>query len=301
MWGHDKAGRRARAAILAVGAIAAIALSVAPAAFAGKQKTVTSTVSVTGRVSGSARAVCPSGMRAFTGGFQTSAPAFSGANAQDLLIVNESRRSGATGWRVSASQLGTGSGSLTAIVYCRTAKLKQVVLETPLAAAGRSEATSTARCPKGSAAVSGGYTIPPASSLQQFTFATDNRLGGKRAWLVTGVRSSGAVPAAESVIAYAYCAAGDPLKPVTRTVSAVRGATNPLTTAQAGCAKGTVPMSGGFIAPFVQGNNAQGASARDTTFVTQSRFTKRGWLVAGQPFGELVGLTLDLTAFAYCK
>src|SRR5215210_3401093 len=148
MWGYDKAGgRRAKLAILALGVVAATALSAAPGAFAGKPKAVTSTVSVNGRVSGSARAVCPSGMRVFSGGFQTSAPVFSGANAQDLLIVNESRRSGSVGWRVSASQLGTGSGSLTAIANCRTAKLKQVVTETPLAASGRSEATSTAKCP----------------------------------------------------------------------------------------------------------------------------------------------------------
>ena len=117
MWGYDKAGRRVKVAILAIGAIASMALTTAPAAFAGKAKVVSQTVSVSGRAAGSARAACPSGTRAFTGGFETSAPVFSGANAQDLLIVNESRRSGAVGWRVSASQLGTGSGSLTAIAY----------------------------------------------------------------------------------------------------------------------------------------------------------------------------------------
>jgi hypothetical protein len=300
MWGYDKAGRRARVAILAIGAIAAMALTAAPAAFAGKAKVVSSTVSVNGRAAGSARTTCPSGMRAFSGGFETSSPVFSGANAQDLLIVNESRRSGAVGWRVSASQLGTGSGSLTAIVYCRTAKLKQVVLETPLAATGRSEATSTARCPKGTLPVSGGYTVPSAASLQQFTFVTDDRLQ-KGAWLVRGVRSSGTVPAADSVIAYAYCLAGDKLKSKVKTVSTVRSASNPLTTAQAVCGKGTAPFSAGFKAPFVQGTNSQGASARDTTFVTQSRLTKRGSLTSGQPFGELLGVTLELSGFAYCK
>ena len=175
-----------------------------------------------------------------------------------------------------------------------------MVLETPLAAAGRSEATSTAKCPKGTPPVSGGFTIPSAASLQQFSFATDNRLQ-KGGWLVRGVRSSGAVPAAESVIAYAYCLSGDKLKSAVKTVPTVRSADNPLTTAQPVCAKGTAPFSAGFKAPFVQGTNSQGASARDTTFVTQSRLTKRGSLTSGQPFGELLGLTLELSGFAYCK
>lgn len=300
MWDTAQAGcRRATLGLLALALIGALALTAAPAASAGKLKTATNTVSVNGLgASGSARVTCPSGTRAFAGGFRTSIPVFAtSGTAQDLLIVNESRRSGATGWRVSAGQLGSGSGSLTAIAYCRSAKLKQVVTTTPLAAAGRSEADATANCPKGTVAVSGGFAIPAVVSQTQFAFVTEDRLRGSRSWLVHGIRSSGAVPAEGTVGSYVYCAKGNKLSTAVDVATlTTTQPSNPLATiASEPCAKGSAPLSAGFKAPLVKSG-----TARETVFVNELRLTKRGSIVSGQPFGGS-GLALSLTAFAYCK
>jgi hypothetical protein len=286
-------------------ALSAVALSLAafaPAASAGKLSTATKTGDVSGvAATGSVRVSCPNGTRAFAGGFQTSAaviaapvPPSTAPSAQNLLVVNESRRSGARGWRVTASQLGTGSGTLTAIVYCRAAKVQQGVMTAPLAGTGRSEATATAACPKGSFAVSGGYTLPVAGSQSQFVFATQDLLAGPRKWTVHGVRGSGQAPSDDTIAAYVYCGPKKLASSIADTQSAITAASNePITVDVGPCPKGAT--SGGFKAPYTQN-----AATRETIFVGQSRLTKAGWRVSGQPFGT-TGLQLNLSGFAYCK
>lgn len=289
-------GRRAKISLIVLPALTAAALVAAPAASAGKLKIASTTLTINGLgVNGSARATCPKGTRAFAGGYATSKPAISSfPSAQNLLIVNESRRSGARAWRVSAGQLGTGSGKLRAFAYCRVGKLTEVVTPTPLPAAGRSEAGATARCPSGMNVISGGFAVPEVVSLKQFAFVTDDLLDGPTEWTVHGVRSSDLAPAEGSVTAYAYCGRGAPLKTKSLTTAATTGPIE-ISARSPSCKQGSATLSGGFLAPY-----AQSGTARETTFVTESRLAGRGWLASGEAFGS-TGLTLKLSAFAYCR
>jgi hypothetical protein len=108
-------------------------------------------------------------------------------------------------WAVSATNLGTSEGGLTAYVVCSSRKLadlklKAVRADAPLAASGSgSTATATANCRAGQRVVSGGFEAPSRASG---VLVHRSMRVGKRGWQVA---ASAQTPAGGTVTAFAYC------------------------------------------------------------------------------------------------
>lgn len=283
----------------------AIALFAAPAAEGkdgegvGKLKTRSGTVAITGTSSlGTAVATCPKGTRALSGGYSATPPSIVNAPVQ-LALIYESRRLSARSWQASAAQLGPGSSTLTAYAYCAKdfGKVKERSVSVALPTPSRSEATSAARCPKGSRAISGGFQVPALTTTGRLVFITDHEMLGSNSWQVNGVRSAVDADPGQ-VVAFVYCASGaDAAKVKTATTSVVTaaGAERFPVAITGRCGKPLTAVGGGFRAPY-----ATSGVNRETTFVTESRRSGRSWQVAGfAPGGN--GLTLNLTALGYCR
>ena len=136
-----------------------------------------------------ATATCPPGTRAVGGGF-SGAP-----GGIEPTVVTESRRSGGKSWIASglrASPLTTATGSLTAIVRCRSGapKIGEVAASTTLPAAtgpgDHPRATTTATCPGKRRAISGGFSSEADPKQALTVLAEDShRVSKGRSWSFT--------------------------------------------------------------------------------------------------------------------
>ena len=281
------------AALFALGPFAA-------GAAAAKTRVAAGTATLTGGgAAGTAKATCPRGTVAVSGGFSQSPPADVAAN--HYVDIHESHRVGGRGWKVSGVQVG-GTTTLTAYAYCRVQNApKEVIKSFPLSALARSEATAIATCPGGYKAISGGFKVPqlvPTPSQSFITFLTDAELFGKHQWVVTGVRSGVTAPSDGTVTAYGYCARGSTPKRKRKTITGVSLVKPPhaITADTGACAKGTKPISGGLRAPYTQ----TGAN-RGLTLVTDWLLIGKAWRISGLPFGGVDGIQVSLTAIANCR
>ncbi len=297
---REKARAIAPALVVTALAVALLAPSGAGAQKKSGAKVISKTKSLNiagTNATGTIVAKCPRSMAAVGGGFSSIPNVI--VKPTNLLIVYESQRAGARGWRVSASQgVPDSTGKLTAYVYCRKtgAQIKEVSNTAPLAAAGRSEASASAACPAGTKVISGGYAVPPTQGGAT-TFLTENVKSGGRNWNVTGVRDSNAAPADGSVESIAYCSAAESSKQRRDTISVQTNTTNNITgvVETDPCTAPRNTSMGGFIAPYVQAG-----AERAALLVVESRRQGRGWRVLGIGSGP-GGFNVSLTGFVYCR
>ena len=122
-----------------------------------------------------------------------------------------------------------------------------------------SPVTAIATCPKGTRAVSGGYTTsvpnPPSSWLN----VSESQLVGKRSWQVSGAEYFGG---SDTLTAYAYCQAFSGKIQVREAQVAVDPTVGSSAVVQANCPGGTKAISGGF--------STEVANASDSTYVSRS-------------------------------
>jgi hypothetical protein len=150
--------------------------------------TSSATLSVDGGEIGTVTATCEAGTKAVSGGFFGE----TGILIAPAVLIHESRKSGGRGWTVSAGNYGLVSGELIAYVNCRKGKgLKSRSKTTQVEGeAGDVNPTGsvTAKCKKGSTAVSGGFSgevdasfvssPPDGAGVRAFT----SRREGGRKW-----------------------------------------------------------------------------------------------------------------------
>ena len=239
-----------------------------------------------------ATATCPAGTRAVGGGF-SGAP-----GGIEPTVVTTSRRSGARSWIATglrASPLTTATGSLTAIVRCRSGapKISEIAASTTLPAAtgpgDHPRATTTATCPGKRRAISGGFSSQADPTQALTVLAEDShRISKGRSWSFTASHNN---PAPRQLTAYAYCA-----RARVGSKSGSASLTGDLTTKSADsqpCGGGRSPISGGFVA-----SPATLANGGNSVFVLASMPQGGGWRATGMHSGGKS--TGKLQSFAYC-
>jgi hypothetical protein len=163
-----------------------------------KARTVTRTVDA--QSNGAARAKCPKGGEAVSGGF------VAGDQATDPIYPYMSRRNGDRTWTVQAYN-GQGSTGLelTAIAYCAKHELglRRKVGET-FFTEPEAITSETARCGKGFKAISGGFTGPSRQDLFELYPFRSLRSGG-RAWTAAAATYVNGMDAGARWEVYAYC------------------------------------------------------------------------------------------------
>jgi len=269
------------AVLLALAAGAAIALP-------GKQlKTSSETVSVAVDETGSAEARCKPGTKAVSGGFETE---FRDPPVDFPFIPAESsRRTGSRGWTSSGFNEGNAAGDLTSFAYCRAQKVK-AASETITIPVGQFD-TTTATCPRGTKAFSGGFEAEPLDTVGDTPALTvsESHRTGKRTWEASAF-SNGNEPG--DLAAYAYCREGGKKLKAKQASTTISSDTTESADIQARCKRRQRVVSGGFGSPDDSGE----ATPR---FLTSSKRGKRAWGV--EAFVGGTGAPIEFTIYAYCE
>jgi len=186
-------------------------------------------------------------------------------------------------------------GKVTTYAYCRAGKLKAnskstTVEGTPFMSSDYGTGSATAKCPRGTKAVSGGFDTPDFvvtgdyENDSRITPYASRRQGGRK-WTVEAANYAGAEG---TLVASVYCREGHALDKKKKTVT-VEGdpATGVVGEAVAKCPKGTRVVSGGFDLGGAEGD-----------LLASRKRGGRKWLASAS-----VGfpLTRELTTFAYCE
>jgi hypothetical protein len=283
---------RGRIASVAVGVALAALILGAIAASGAKLKTSSATTIVESGESGSATAKCKQGTKAVSGGYVTPPDTPDGLGAE----AHESRRVGSKKWTTSTYNSGTGE-NLTSFAYCRDEAIRVATAQVGIAAQQPGfpplldTGSATAKCPRGTKVVSGGFDNPDFDFQGGSTGTNirpyEMRKVGKRRWKVSASNRSNN---AGTLVAYAYCHDGKALKTKRVSKSLVLKPGAPRATAIARCKRSQRAVSGGF-------SSAQPADFGGP-FVTESRRKgKRKWVVSA--FSNEVGPAI--TAYAYCE
>jgi hypothetical protein len=276
---------RTRHALLPLISLAA-AVAVALPAQAGKPsgaasahgpstKTTTAAFTDTGDGFVEGTATCPAGQHVIAGGF-------SGSNTSDNAVVNMASSDSA--WYVKGE---FDAAVAKVFAYCSTnLDVTPVVGTTTVTAQTSGTNTSaTARCPRGSRAVSGGWQFStPVENSPVYTSAPSAR----KAWVVTAVNGNGGDWTLTSI---AYCMTGVDATTSSQEVPIAAGSD---ATATATCATGRL-IGGGFrTAPTPDWNNTDGP---DTFHLRSSRASRTSWTIAGHNYSSAAG---TMTAYARC-
>jgi hypothetical protein len=211
-----------------------------------------------------------------------------------LVVLNEIARPAKRRVRVSGSNRGDDEGELTAIARCKkgpSSKLTSATTSVPPAGMEGSVEAVTAKCPRGTRIVFGGFRTefrPTDSPDNPIVFPTAAKRTGPRHWTVEGTNFADGPDDAGDVTALAYC--GDVKKTQARkkTVS-----TDPFEvgSVEARCARGTKLRYGGF-----DGTNPDETLA--LSFLTAfHRVDNRTFRPSHLAFAGAA----KLTAIAYCR
>ncbi len=261
-----------RRAVAVLAALALVALTAA-GAWGAKLKTASDmeTVDPAGGI-GSATAQCEHGTKAVSGGFE------SVGNPPVGILPMDSLRDGARAWTARGQNFTADPATLTSFAYCRDQKLKTVT-ETETRSKNGIQ-TVTARCPRGTKAISGGFAVGRSSGAGDLPYASYK--AGKREWTV----ATGHFGDPESLTAQVNCRSGRKVKTkqVTETVDEYPDREDLVVS----CGRKRRVVSGGFAAetPVSKGGPFFKASRRDSG---------RKWLVS------VVSINDDVTAYAYCE
>lgn len=243
---------------------------------------------------------CPRGLKAVGGGFNTFGFAREGPGGGLVTavvpVVMESRRLNARTWRVTEraainpvvtpAPQGT---TVSASVYCRRVKGPVTAVEGVGARSTDASSPSSAdpKCPKGTVALSGGWSVTAASGFA-YPSVYESFRDGSRAW------KSSAVPGSQpsvGLLGFAYCAHAR--KPPRRRL--VKGSG----TVYARCTNNLTAAAGGFQAmpgTFVQVST--GSTIRDK----RQPYQPTNPYPAGPTWASgSGGLYAPSTGFAYCS
>jgi hypothetical protein len=311
-WRHGGPIAAAFAVLLGFAGIAAAALSVR-----------SDSVTVAPDQKGSVTAKCPRGSEAVAGGFAS--PAFDPRFVNASIIHFDSHRTSDREWRTQAHNFGgnmpvkaSPTGELDAYAVCDTrspgllirSKTRTVGPGGTKRADSPGVRTLVAKCPKGSEAVSGGFSSPDARAKgRKAAYAFTSKRVRKRGWKVRAANND--FQNQRKIKAYAYCAKHEPgLDVETKHVTVPPGNK---ATLDIGCRHGEKPLSGGYASTYSPGS---GMSTPIAAFAFTSRpISGDRWRVSA--FGEgaaakvgrssssspkgVLGPAARLTAYAYCK
>jgi hypothetical protein len=180
------------------------------------------------------------------------------------------------------------AGALAVAAGIATAKLRTRSDTTRVPA--NANRAATARCPKGSEAVAGGFSAPgfdPAFTGRSILPFTSKRTGNRR-WKTQGHNFSSTQSG--RLISYAYCNTHEPGLKV-RSKSRLLSAGDP-GSAVAKCARGSEAVSGGWTSPDAAGGE------KEVFAVASKRVRERKWKVFA--YNNDQTSSQHLVAFAYC-
>jgi hypothetical protein len=264
-------------------------------------------------------ATCPSGLIAVGGGVNAPLVIASGGFT-DANLIYESRRTGDSGWQVSAAREDVGGSGpslgLTAYVDCRSSALtlkkpagkkataskkkkKQKLTVFEVSSSGSApdvsgtQASATAACPSGTQALGGGFSSSPAPQLAgptAFPLFYASYRNTPTSWLAAFTNNG---TTARSVTSYAYCAAK--LAVTETSGSATLGGSSPgnlqsATATSAGCPAKKALLGGGF-------NITPPADTSAITLLTASFPANGTWQVSGSNLNTVPG---SLSSSGYC-
>ena len=261
--------------LVMVVAIAMLGALVAAATSGAALKTRSASVALEANEVGSATAQCKRGTKAVSGGFEM--PEFS--------AIFEAVRVGKRKWTVTGRTPGLEAGTLTTFVYCDKSRprLKEKSSEVPFDSE-TTTASATAKCKRGSEAVSGGFSSDPQFPPNAVALRRD----GKRRWTASAINPG----STGTFTAFVYCDKSEPGLKARSTTVAI-GDFDP-GSATTKCKRGTELVSGGFSSPEAMISGFPGPAV----IVNAShREGKRGWTASG--LGGAGGGSL--TVHAYCR
>lgn len=284
--------RRAWGALL--GGLALLVLGTALAA-ADRLKTSADTRTVDSLDSGETAATCDGKAKAVSGGFENEFDpegVVGGTSPQPSQF--SSRRSGKRSWTGETFNIGFVAGDVTTYVYCRGEKLKSAskratVEGTPFMSSDYGTGEATAKCPRGTKAVSGGFANPDfavtGGPVDTRIIPYVSRRKGRRKWTVEAANYG---EAEGTLVAYVYCHEGSALDKRRKSITlAPTSGDVAAGEATAKCPKGDRVVAGGFE-----------ASGREATLLASRKVGGRKWEAAAT-----VGYpeTATLAAVAYCE
>jgi hypothetical protein len=238
-------------------------------------KTKSASVELEANEMGSATAQCKRGTEAVSGGFEM--PEFSG--------VFEAVRAGKRKWTITGRSGGLEAGTLTAFVYCDKSRpgLKKKSSEVPFDSE-TSTVSATAKCKRGSEAVSGGFSGEAGFRPNALALRRD----GKRRWTASALNPFDT----GTFTAFAYCDKSEPGLKTRSTTVAIGDFDHGSATTK--CRRGTQLVSGGFSSPPVMTAGFPGPAV---IVIESRREGKRGWTASGLAGGG----GGSLTVYAYCE
>ena len=263
-----------------VGLVVVLAF-VASALGAGGLKTRSATVTVASGESDSVVAQCPRGTKPVAGGFEAQSRP-EGPDPVPTFNLFKSKGTGARGWTAAASNGGSAAGDLTSFAYCRDLALER---RSATVSVGPDEPESaTAKCPRGTKALSGGFDADTASGDVPLFRITGSKKKGKRKWTVSATETFGAEG---DLTAHVYCGDGKALKAKDASETLPQNTVGEL---KARCKRGQRVLSGGFEAPDPPGPVA------GSLVSASHKVGRRTWTVSAVALNEET-----VTAYAYCQ
>ena len=264
-------------------------LLVAGQALAGERLRVVSASAELGvQQNGSVKATCPPGTRVVSGGFASD---FSDPPVNFPFIqIDASHRSGRRSWTSSGFNDGNAAGDLRSFAYCRDQSLTAVRSTVP-APVGQF-VTATARCPRGTKVISGGFKASPIDTVGDtpVLYVSESRRAGKRKWEASAFSDGNE---AGELTATASCDRAR--KPKARSASTTLSDVPPNTpfdAATARCRRGERVVAGGFGSPDDSGSATP-------KFMASKRAGRRRWIASG--FYGNIGAPIEITSYAYCE
>ena len=288
--------RGERGACALIGGIALVAMLAlgAGTAWGLTTRTASTTVGPSPDASSTA-AKCPRGKKVISGGFNN--PGFADlTSGSPGLFAYASHKSRGRRWTVAAQNDNNGAGTEKAFVYCGNAdSLSTRWVSATVPNMGTRHRTLTARCPRGSQAISGGFDNPG--------FTEDGGAGFfpfvSKQYRLRGWRVSVELfrPAPATLKVFAYCRASGGVQ--TRSASATVATTGSQTaSATASCKPGERLISGGYSTTSEQFPG--GSIGPDLWYYGSHKSGRRGWKVSAFHNG---GAVEDgrFKALAYCE
>jgi hypothetical protein len=276
------AKRFAVSVLIAAGAFAATA-SIATARLETQSRSTT----IAADTNGAATTRCPRGSEAVSGGF--AAPGFDPEFNGRSILPFVSKRNTDRKWKTKGYNFAdTQSGTLISYAYCDTREPGLSFRFKTKTLPAFDPGSVTARCPRGSEAVSGGFASPDAQPNGDVMFSFTSKRVGERRWKVSAYNNDPTNP--QRLTAFAYCNEHEPgLRTESDDVSVPLGQKRSET---AECRHGREAYSGGYKGSVDTDANGP--------FPFASKRKSGDWRAAAVGNGSSGG-PFPFTVFAYCK
>jgi hypothetical protein len=255
---------------------------IATARIKSESKTTTIPAGENGKVS----AECGPGSEAVAGGFAS--PGFDPTFDTRTVIIFASKRGGERKWTAQGFNFGLTGGKFKSYAYCDTSEPNLRVESKTMTVGPFDTGSATAKCPRGSEAVSGGWTSRGVGQSDDGQYASESRRKGDRKWKVSAFNQDNAD--ARPLVTFAYCDNHGPnLKAKSDSVNIPPGEKR---SAKANCGGGDKAYSGGFKGTATPG------TVNGTGPVSSKRTGGGDWQAKG--FNNDPTTTRQFKVYAYC-